>query len=519
MDKINNKKTLDRKNGVLLHPTSLPGKYGIGDLGPEAFRFIDFLEESGQTLWQVLPLGPTGYGDSPYASFSTHAGNPMIISPDLLLKEGYLSDPDFENMPDFDPQCIDYGQLIPWKKGLLNKAAETFTVKDKEPDSFLSFCEEEAHWLDDFSLFMAVKEHFDEKAREENVHGAMWSNFWDKDIALKEPKAVEAWSFKLEREILVHKILQFFFFEQWLALRNYANDKSIEIIGDIPIFVASDSADVWSNRELFLLKDDGSPSSVAGVPPDYFSETGQLWGNPLYDWKAMKKNKFQWWIERIRGTLKLVDIIRVDHFRGFEAFWQVPAGNKTAEKGKWVNAPGIELFKEVRKVLGELPILAEDLGVITPEVNELRDMFHFPGMRILQFAFDSAEGDEGLDPHNIFLPHNYIPNSVVYTGTHDNSTMKGWLDSSKKEEQDYIRQYTAYEGKNLTREFVRMAMASVSAYCIIPMQDLLELDDKARMNIPSTLGGNWMWRYEAKAITDDLTERLEKQTELYGRKK
>lgn len=357
----------------------------------------------------------------------------MLISLQTLVEDGILTESELENEPDSDSASIDFGAIIPWKKSILKKAAEKFTVSYKTGD-FDRFCHEEAHWLDDYALFMAVKEHFDAKALAEGIHGAMWSNYWDSDIALREPRAVKKWSEDLAGEVENHKVLQYFFFQQWLKVKDYANARGIEIIGDIPIFVAADSADVWSNRELFLLNKDGSPSSVAGVPPDYFSETGQLWGNPLYDWNAMEKNKFRWWIERIRGTLKLVDIIRVDHFRGFEAFWQVPAGNDTAVDGKWVKAPGQKLFRQVRKVLGTLPVLAEDLGVITEEVNALRDEFGFPGMRILQFAFDYAEGEAGLDPDNIFLPHNYIANAVVYTGTHDNSTMRGWLDNSKEEE-------------------------------------------------------------------------------------
>ncbi|MDA3809910.1 MAG: 4-alpha-glucanotransferase, partial [Spirochaetaceae bacterium] len=507
---------MKRKSGVLLHPTSLPGDFGIGDLGKEAYSFIDFLEQSGQTLWQVLPLGPTGYGDSPYASFSTHAGNPLLISPQELKEQGFLSEDDLKDKPEFKSNSVDFGSLIPWKSEILNKAASTFLKESSTNKAYRTFCMEESSWLEDYSLFMALKEFFDEKARSEGIDGVMWSNYWDKDIALREPKALKFWEDKLEIEIEKNKILQFFFFNQWLLLKKYANGKDIEIIGDIPIFVASDSADVWSNRELFLLNKDGSPSSVAGVPPDYFSETGQLWGNPLYDWKVMEKNHFRWWISRIKGTLKLVDIIRVDHFRGFEAFWQVPAGEETAVQGQWVKASGMKLFTEVRKILGTLPILAEDLGVITDEVNDLRDSFEFPGMRILQFAFDSAEGDNGLNPENIFLPHNYIHNSVVYTGTHDNSTMKGWLDNCTKEEMSFIREYTGYDGENLVWFFIRMALSSTSDYCIIPMQDFLELGDEARMNIPSTLGGNWCWRYSKDLIDDQLIKKILRMTWIYG---
>lgn len=516
MNKIKNN-ILKRKSGVLLHPTSLPGEYGIGSLGSEAFDFIDFLKETGQTLWQVLPLGPTGYGDSPYASFSTHAGNPMIISLQILMGQGYLSPDDLKDKPACNKHTVDFGELIPWKNAVLAKAASVFFKISINHKKFKTFCIEEAHWLDDYSVFMAVKEFFDEKAREEVVNGVMWSNYWDKDIALKEPEAVQRWSVKLSREVEKHKIFQFFFFQQWMKVKNYANDQGIQIIGDIPIFVASDSSDVWSNRELFLLDKDGAPAFVAGVPPDYFSKTGQLWGNPLYDWEAMEQDHFRWWIERIQGTLKLVDIIRIDHFRGFEAFWQVPAGNKTAVDGLWVKAPGQKLFAEVQRVLGSLPILAEDLGLITEEVDDLRDSFNFPGMRILQFAFDAAEGDRGLDPENSFLPHNYIPDSVVYTGTHDNSTIKGWLNKCNGEELRFLRDYFGYEGDDLVWQFIRRALGSVSSYCIIPMQDFLELDDSARMNIPSTMGGNWTWRYSLDMIHKGIKDKILMLTNIYGR--
>lgn len=509
---------LKRKSGVLLHPTSLPGSYGIGDLGEEAYDFVNFLEQSGQTLWQVLPLGPTGYGDSPYASFSTHAGNPMLISPKVLLDRGYLNNGDFTQLPDNNNNLkIDYGTLIPWKNRLLSICAKRFLEGDFNKKEFLDFCLEESSWLDDFALFMAVKEFFDKKALNEGVHGAMWSNFWDKDIALRDPNAMSLWSLKLKDEIEQKKVLQYFFFDQWLKLRVYANNKNVEIIGDIPIFVASDSSDVWANRDLFLLDENGCPLSVAGVPPDYFSETGQLWGNPLYNWEVMEKKHFKWWIDRIKSMLKMVDIIRVDHFRGFEAFWQVPANEETAENGEWVKAPGYELFKEVRRSLGRLPILAEDLGVITKDVDDLRDAFNFPGMRILQFAFDAEEGDNGITSDSIFQPHNYINNSVVYTGTHDNSTMKGWLDMCKPVELNYLREYYNYYGDDLVWLFILSALSSTSGYAIIPLQDFLELDDNSRMNIPSTVGGNWCWRYNQSQLSENLITKIKKYTTLYGR--
>ncbi len=506
-----------RRSGILLHPTSLPGPFGIGDLGNEAFKFIDFLADSGQSLWQILPLGPTGYGDSPYASFSTFAGNPMIISLQALKEDGYLEDVDLNSIPVHIVGKVDYGTIIPWKMKLLRIAAENYLSKGEALDKFNIFCKEESSWLNNYSLFISLKEYFDIKAQEEGIEGAMWGNFWDKHIALRKTDAINKWNNKLKFEISVHKVLQFFFFRQWLKLKKYANDKNIQIIGDIPIFVAYDSVDVWSNRELFLLDENGEPLCVAGVPPDYFSETGQLWGNPLYNWDAIEKGNFKWWINRIKGILKLVDIIRIDHFRGFDAFWQVAAGEKTATNGKWVKAPGQKLFNEIRLVLGQLPLIAEDLGFITEGVKKLRDNFNFPGMRILQFAFDYAEGDRGFDSDNTFLPHNHTRNSIVYTGTHDNSTMKGWLEKCSKEEMAYIREYTGYSGNDLVWFFIRMAMSSVSDFSIIPMQDFLELGDDARMNIPSTIGGNWSWRLKKGEIDKQLTARILDMTRIYGR--
>lgn len=516
MEEFNTSK-LTRKSGMLLHPTSLPCEFGVGDLGPGAYSFVDFLEQCGMTLWQVLPLGPTGYGDSPYASFSTHAGNPMLISPELLKDEGYIHDSDLIGMPSFEKGRVDYGLLIPWKKQLLTTAAKRFINKSADKVSFDKFCMDESLWLNDFALFIAVKESFDKKATLEGVNNSMWSSYWDKDIALREEVAIKKWSIKLEKEILYNKVIQYLFFEQWLRIKNYTNNKGIQIVGDIPIFVAPDSVDVWANRELFLLDDNGKPTCVAGVPPDYFSETGQLWGNPLYNWKVMEKRNFKWWIDRIKSTLKMVDIIRVDHFRGFEAYWEVPANEVSALNGQWIKAPGFKLFKEISKCLGELPILAEDLGVITKEVTDLRDSFNFPGMRILQFAFDSTEGDAGINPKNAFQPHNFINNSVVYTGTHDNSTMKGWIEKSKNIELDYIRNYFDYWGNDLVWLFIRNVLMSTSGYAIIPLQDYLELGDEARMNIPSTTGGNWSWRYDPNKLTKILSEKIMKYNTMYGR--
>ncbi len=507
-----------REAGVLLHPTSLPGPHGVGELGPEAFRFVDFLEKAGQSLWQVLPLGPTGYGDSPYASFSTYAGNPLLLSLDALVENGDLAAADLAGMPAFDPVKLDYGWVQVWKFPLLEQAAHRFLKSASAPRraEYDAFCQAEAGWLDDFALFMAVKEEFQKKADAEKATGKMWSNYWDLDIRLKQPAAVAAWSQKLADPIGVKKVLQFWFFQQWTALKLYANGKGIRIVGDIPIFVAADSVDVWANRRFFQLDDHGQPLVVAGVPPDYFSATGQLWGNPLYDWKALKADGFRWWLNRIQATLKTVDIIRVDHFRGFEAYWEVPFGAPNAIGGRWVKAPGMELFKTVKDKLGTLPILAEDLGVITPEVEALRDAFGFPGMKILQFAFDSGE-DTGASGDNHFLPHNYGPNCVVYTGSHDNDTMRGWFEGANANDQSYALEYVDGHLEDLAWGFIRAALSSVARYAVVPAQDLLDLGSGARMNTPSTSGTNWLWRLKDGQLDAKLAARLGAMTKLYGR--
>lgn len=509
---------LTRSSGILLHPTSFPGPHGIGDLGEAAFRFVDFLVEAKQSLWQVLPLGPTGYGDSPYASFSTFAGNPLLINLDQLVEAGDLTPADVADVPAFPIDKVDFGWVIVWKASLLEKAARNFLASagaERKAD-FEAFCTEQAGWLDDFALFMAVKDYFDQKAQAEDVFGAMWSNYWDKDIALRKPAALKKWRKEKAETIALKKVLQYFFFRQWGAVRRYANERGIKIIGDIPIFVAPDSVDVWANRELFFLDKEGQPTVVAGVPPDYFSPTGQLWGNPLYNWKALAAQGYRWWIERIRATLQLVDIIRVDHFRGFEAYWEVPAEEETAINGRWIKAPGMELFETVERQLGELPILAEDLGVITPEVEALRDHFKFPGMKILQFAFDSKEAG-GLDATNKFLPHNHGRNAVVYTGTHDNDTTRSWYRERTLEEKDLVRRYLARNDNDIVWDFIRLAMSSVARFAIVPFQDVLNLDKDARMNTPSVLGGNWAWRYRAEALNPWAWSRLRELVDLYGR--
>jgi len=491
-----------RKSGVLLHPTSFPGPYGIGDLGDNAFKFIDFLVESKQVLWQVLPIGPTGYGDSPYQAFSSFAGQSLIISPDRLVTLGLLTKDDLD-LRDWDPQYIDYGPVIKYKINLFKKAFKNFdTTADKSLlAAYKSFCIIQKEWLNNYALFMATKDFHG---------GVMWTQ-WDSEIAFPTDTILKKWTKKLAKQVKYYKFLQFIFFKQWFALKDYANEKGISIIGDIPIFVAFDSSDVWANKELFFLDKKGYPTSVAGVPPDYFSETGQLWGNPLYDWDAHKASGYTWWMKRISSNLKIVDILRIDHFRGFEAYWSVKYGAETAIKGEWCNGPGQDLFIALEAGLGkDLPIIAEDLGVITQEVEDLRDNFHFPGMKILQFAFESIE-------ENNFLPHNYTPHSICYSGTHDNDTTLGWYKKATKESQDKVRRYMNTDGMDITWDFIRTCFGSVSTMAVIPLQDVLSFDSWARMNTPGVAAGNWQWRYLDHMLSDHVVARLAYVTELYGR--
>ena len=491
-----------RSSGILLHPTSLPGRYGIGDLGPEAYRFVDFLHETGQSIWQVLPLGPTGYGDSPYQCFSAFAGTPLLISLDFLVDQGHLLPSDVENVPPFPAGRVDYGAVIEYKTGLLRRAFDNFCRRNSrlEQAEFAAFCENKRAWLDDYALFMSLKGKHE---------GAVWTT-WEKDIVTRQPQAMTYWTNALAGEIGYHKYLQYQFFRQWLALRHYAHERNIRIVGDIPIFVAHDSADVWANPHLFYLDDDGNPTVVAGVPPDYFSETGQLWGYPLYRWERVAEAGYAWWIERFRATLQMVDIVRLDHFRGFEAYWEVPATEKTAARGRWVKGPGAALFEAVEKALGKLPIIAEDLGFITPAVRELRDRFDFPGMRIFQFGFASDATDS-------FLPHNYVPNCVVYTGTHDNDTTRSWLNTCTPKEREAALAYFGTDGQDISWDFIRWLFASVADTAIVPLQEVLSLGNEARMNYPSRLGGNWCWRFQPEQLTPEIRARLRKITEIYGR--
>jgi len=490
-----------RLSGILLHPTSFPGSYGIGDLGPEAYKFVDFLVSAGQSLWQVLPLGPTGYGDSPYACYSAFAGNTLLVSPEQLIKEGLLDSAPEASLRD----RIDFGEAHKLKDQILRRAYERYTKTTDTSlrSAFETFAQQHAKWLEDYALFRALKD----------ANGGVAWNEW-------EPTRESARD-ELHEEVEAHMFYQFLFFRQWFALKKYANERGIKIVGDLPIFVAQDSADVWTNPQQFKLDQDGKPIVVAGVPPDYFSSTGQLWGNPLYNWERMRADGFKWWIERVRATLTVVDIARVDHFRGFAACWEIPGGDKTAERGQWVEAPGKELFTAIRETLGEVPIIAEDLGVITPDVVALREEFGFPGMRILQFGF-------GSDSKNIDLPHNYVPNVVAYTGTHDNDTTVGWFQSVAGEgstrtaeqierERKFCMDYLNTDGKEIDWDFIRGVLASVANTAIVPLQDLLGLGTEARMNLPNSTEGNWAWRYKQGALTDRIAARLKQLSELYGR--
>ncbi|WAL60986.1 4-alpha-glucanotransferase [Thermocoleostomius sinensis] len=501
--------TFQRASGILLHPTCLPSQFGIGDLGQPAYAFVDFLERSGQKLWQILPLGPTGYEHSPYImNFSTFAGNPLMISLEQLAEDGLLNSEELTPLPsDADSRYarVDFAQVIPHKYGLLKTAFDRFQQLPSSPD-YETFCQEQSWWLDDFVLFMALLEAHDYKP---------W-NQWEPALARREPAALQAHAEALQEQVTFHRFLQFTFFKQWAKLRAYANQKAIQIVGDVSIYVCHNSADVWAAPDMFKLDPDTfDPAFMAGVPPDYFSATGQLWGNPVYDWDKMEQTNFKWWIDRFRATLLYVDIVRIDHFRGFEAYWQVPGGETTAMNGEWIKGPDAKFFEALKAAIGSLPVMAEDLGIITPEVELLRDRFEFPGMRILQFAFGG-----GAD--NAYLPHNYVSNCVVYPGTHDNDTAIGWWHTASENEKYHVAQYLGYDSPDqvhsINWEFIRLALASVADLAIIPLQDLLDLDGKARMNDPRYNDGQWRWRFtDASLLSPELSDRLLKLTHLYRR--
>ncbi len=522
----------ERKCGVLLHPTSLPGTPGIGTLGEYAYKFVDWLIDADQTLWQILPLGPTGYGDSPYASFSTFAGNPLIIDLDLLVKKGWA-----EKKEVCPPEYIksegnvDFGSVVWWKMPVLKKCAEFFLTNASDEDKALykEFCKGKASWLDNFVTFMSIKNFYDAKAAEEKPESSMWYAYWPKELARCEKEAVNQWRKTHQKELEELKVIQFFFDVQWNELKAYANENGVKLIGDIPIFVAPDSADVWANQNFFQLDENGRPSAVAGVPPDYFCADGQLWGNPLYDWAAMKASGYSWWVARIKRVLELTDVLRIDHFRGFEAYWSVPAGSATAVNGKWIKGPGMDLFRAIKRKLGDIPVIAEDLGVITEEVRALRDESGFPGMKVLQFAFSADEAREhGMT--NYFLPHMFDTNEcVIYTGTHDNDTLQGWLENCSSEQLVLVAQYI--EGQTITlekarslvksgmlrRDMIRAAIASSALYCVIPMQDITGVGNEGRMNKPATTGQNWNWRMSKKDLKKAYADNLSFLSGIYGR--
>jgi 4-alpha-glucanotransferase len=502
-----------RSSGVLLHPTSLPGPYGIGELGREAHRFAEFLRDTGQQIWQVLPLGPTGYGDSPYQCFSAFAGNPLLISLDTLVERGYLDPRQLDSRPEFPASHVDFGTVIAWKLPLLRRAFQSFQCSSPaERQTFASFCEKHSGWLDEFALFMALKE----------AHNNVAWTLWDADLALRKPDAIQRARKELRDEVECTKFIQFEFERQWCDLKAHCGRNNIRVMGDVPIYVALDSADVWANRDLFELDETGQPRVVSGVPPDYFSATGQLWGNPIYRWEAHAKTGHAWWIGRLRRSLEMLDMIRLDHFRGFEAYYEIPGGDVRAVNGAWVKGPGAPLFEALENALGKLPIVAENLGVITPEVEALRTRFGFPGMAILQFAF-------GKDPQAPdFKPHNYPHHLVAYTGTHDNDTVVGWWTSAAgagstrtsadvAEELEYARRYLNTDGHEINWAMIRTLVASVADIALFPLQDVLGVGSKGRMNLPGTSSGNWRWRFRWEELTPAMSTRLKQLVEIYER--
>jgi 4-alpha-glucanotransferase len=496
----------NRASGIILHPSSLPGPYGIGDLGSEAYRWLKFLQKSGCSLWQILPLGPTGYGDSPYQCFSAFAGNFYLISPEMLLKDHLLTSEDLADLPSFPIGHVDFGWVIPWKTRILDRAYEHFAAPAQPAllAEYAVFRQAHAHWLDDFALFMALKETHD---------GLPWPR-WEAPIRDRQPEALQEARREHAAAVERQAFRQFIFYRQWSTLRQHARSLGITIIGDAPIFVAHDSADVWANPDLFFLDPQGNPTVVAGVPPDYFSATGQLWGNPLYRWPVHKASGYAWWLARLQAVLSTVDIIRLDHFRGFAGYWEIPAGLPTAEKGRWVPGPGANFLQAVLDAFGALPLIAEDLGEITPDVVELRDRFNLPGMKILQFAFSSDATDK-------FLPHNYTQNFVVYTGTHDNDTTLGWFRTVPGREVKNALRYLGLssrgaEGK-FTQSMLRALWGSVAMFALAPLQDFLNLGAEARMNYPGRPSGNWSWRMPERALTPGLLHGLKDLNTTYGR--
>ncbi|MEW5975417.1 MAG: 4-alpha-glucanotransferase [Acidobacteriota bacterium] len=504
---------LNRSSGILLHPTSLPSRWGIGDFGPEAYRFVDFLRETGQQVWQVLPLGPTGMGDSPYSCFSAFAGNPLLISLDRLVEEGLLEPGALECSPHFPSDRVDYGTVSRWKLPLLKRAFDRFrtTASEAMRAQFQEFCSSQSYWLPDYALFRALRR---------TRNRAPW-NQWEEPLLSRDPETLHRYRRELAADIEYYEFREYLFFRQWSDLKAACSGAGIQVMGDIPIFIAHDSADVWAHPEQFQLDEHGHPTVVAGVPPDYFSATGQRWGNPLYNWAVMAESGYRWWTERFRMSLSLFDLVRLDHFRGFEAYWEVPASEETAINGRWVSGPGVSFFERIQDSLGELPIVAENLGLITPEVEALREQMGFPGMGVIQFAF-------GGDPEdNPFLPHKYERHLVVYTGTHDNDTTVGWWNSAGDDttldrrqfesEREFARKYMNTDGREIHWDCIRTVLASVAELAIIPLQDVLGLGSEARMNMPARPEGNWSWRFDPRMLTDEVRTRLREMTVIYGR--
>lgn len=494
-----------RSSGILLHITSLPSDYGVGDFGPGAYQFVEFLIETKQTFWQMLPLNPTNpfTGNSPYTTPSSFAGNLLLISPDLLVEEGYLTKNDINDPPAFPKDRVDYDAVIDYKEKLFRKAYNSFKKKNKVYE-YEKFCNENSDWLDDYAQFIAIKEYF---------NGKVWSD-WPSEIRDRNPDALLNIKHHLEERIGLENFLQFIFHQQWHNLKKFCNDRRIQIIGDIPYYVSYDSADVWTKPEMFKLDDNKKPTFVGGVPPDYFSETGQLWGNPVYNWDALRDSGYTWWIHRMKRCLDQFNLVRVDHFRGFIAYWEVPASHDTAMQGHWVEAPAMDFFNTMLKYFPNLPIIAEDLGFITPDVREVIQAFGFPGMRLLIFAFDE------FLPRNPYAPHNHIKNSIVYTATHDNNTIRGWFKNEiSAEQKKRIFNYFGEEIKNddIHWQFIRIALMSVAATVIIPMQDVLGLDEDARMNFPSKADNNWAWRLLPDHISEELMHKFREMVRMYGR--
>ncbi|KMQ51367.1 4-alpha-glucanotransferase (amylomaltase) [Chitinispirillum alkaliphilum] len=485
-----------RASGIFLHPTSLPSRYGIGDMGENAMGWIDLLASRQQTYWQVCPLGPTGYGDSPYQTLCSFAGNTLLISPDELLSQGLLKAEEVEAFPHLSDNAVDYGNVITEKEKLFLRAFSRFTGNE----DFQAFCKQQNWWLHDYALFRVIKE---------SQSGKPWW-LWEKKYKLRQKAAIRDIEQTFGSQLLYHKFLQYVFHSQWDKLREYAGSKKIRIIGDLPYYTAYDSSDTWAEPKFFEFDKSGKPIRVAGVPPDYFSETGQLWGNPLYRWDVMKKDNYSWWVRRLRKTLEMVDLIRLDHFRAFESYWAVPADHDSAINGVWEKGPGFDFFRSVKKQLGELPLIAEDLGVITPQVLELREQVNAPGMKILQFAFDGK-------PDNPYLPYNIPKDSVTYTGTHDNDTSLGWFNMLSHDEKSRVCRFLGCTEEGFLRSFIRCAFASKSDICIVPFQDILELDSSHRMNTPGTFGGNWSWRFTPDMVCDHKLNALEEHTVTFGR--